>query len=115
MLNLACVCAAIKHAVTNKIELMEERCSLYEQMGEMSKALMGYTQILNHMEPKPENDDKYLKLARKVCEVTQVSRQQCWCPMRTDKRWLVAVWRVWHDPAALFLSCLWLASYSLRL
>ena len=64
--------AAIKHAVTNKIELMEERCSLYEQMGEMSKALTGYTQILNHLEPTPENDDKYLKLARRVCEVTWV-------------------------------------------
>ena len=67
--ELSMLCPAIRFATTSKIDLMQDRCDLYEQMGEASKALMGYSQMLNYIEPGPENDDQYLKLAHKICEV----------------------------------------------
>lgn len=61
--------SAIRCATSNKIELMMQRCSLYEQLGERNKALQGYTQILRIMSQESNMDDKYLTLARNLCKV----------------------------------------------
>ncbi|XP_076462088.1 general transcription factor 3C polypeptide 3-like [Babylonia areolata] len=62
-----CLTQAIRFG-ENKMELMQEKCLLYEELGEMPKALIGYTQMLNYIDPGPEHDEKYLALARKLCE-----------------------------------------------
>ena len=76
--------SAIRFASADKrLELMQERICWYEQTGQGSKALSGYSHMLTAMDSGPASgdrcdDDQYLQLARKVCQVSQLCR--LWLP-----------------------------------
>ncbi|KAK7489499.1 hypothetical protein BaRGS_00019298 [Batillaria attramentaria] len=79
-----CYNQAIKHAVGNKAELLMERTSLLEQIGETNKALIGYTQVLSSMPSDPSYDDKYLELARSVCKSYHEMIEESYHEMKKD-------------------------------
>ncbi|KAL8572519.1 hypothetical protein ACOMHN_019558 [Nucella lapillus] len=64
-----CLTQAVRHTDSREaLELMERKCGLYEEMGDMQRALMGYVQMLTLIGPGSDHDEQYLALARRLCE-----------------------------------------------